>query len=650
MIEEGSIGNRLVRVGPHGYVIYVWETKPCRIVQSQDNHRWNLGWCQKDVDQLEAVGTRIIITTRNEHLLKNFQVDAIRTIDEMNENEALELFSWHAFHNKYPSVDYCQLSKRVVSYCGGLPLALEVVGSFLYGRMVLEWEDALKKLKKIPHNKIQEKLKISFDGLDDQKIKDIFPDISCFFIGMDKDKVTQILDGCGVFPRIGISILLERCLLKVDNKNKFMMHNLLRDMGREIVRNESPKEPEKRSRIFVNNDVLVVLEKQKVRDLSCFSCESNASCISLNKLPETLSKLKSVETLVISGCSNLESLPKDLGEMESLTTLEANETRIELLSSIVKVKKLKRLSLNGCKGPLSKPRWSWIFSSYLLSSSVVLPTSLQGLESLKILCLKNCNLSDDAIPNDIGSLVSLEKLDLGGNDFHALPSSISCLPKLTELWLERCSNLERISNLPPNLKRIYARFCKALESISYSSYMFYLHVRSCPKLVEISLVREFVRLPNIPTIEMNSCHAKLHQYILERILGEINQGIKLHTFVNEDDIWESSWSLYHKASQIADFDFEGYIFNVPFNIMEVYGDNPRTKWIIEDLPKVKDGANGMIHTIGKTCFDLNRRSSDRCIIIRKNRVSTSKYALWIKCIRFNFGCRAWFNEAIIRVT
>lgn len=64
-----------------------------------------------------------------------------------------------------------------------------------------------------------------------------------------------------------MSAFSNRCLLKVDVTNKLMMHDLLRDMGREIVHNESPKEPGKRSRLFVNDDVLYVLENQKVRDL-----------------------------------------------------------------------------------------------------------------------------------------------------------------------------------------------------------------------------------------------------------------------------------------------------------------------------------------------------------------------------------------------
>jgi hypothetical protein len=230
-----------------------------------------------DVDQIEQLnaiarsrdwfgsGSRIIITTRDEHLLKELEVDNVYTVTTMNDSESLELFSWHAFRNSFPTKDYSDISRNIVAYCGGLPLALEVLGSFLFSRSMPEWKSALDKLKRIPHEKIQKKLRISFDGLSDNTEKDIFLDISCFFIGMDKDYVAKILDGCGFFAKIGISVLIQRCLLKVSETNKFMMHDLLRDMGREIVREKHPNEPGKWSRLWLHEDAFDILTKHEVK-------------------------------------------------------------------------------------------------------------------------------------------------------------------------------------------------------------------------------------------------------------------------------------------------------------------------------------------------------------------------------------------------
>ena len=43
------------------------------------------------------------------------------------------------------------------------------------------------------------------------------------------------------------------------------MHDLLRDMGREIIRSKTPMEPEERSRLWFHEDALDVLSKETVR-------------------------------------------------------------------------------------------------------------------------------------------------------------------------------------------------------------------------------------------------------------------------------------------------------------------------------------------------------------------------------------------------
>ncbi|CAN6699641.1 unnamed protein product [Malus baccata var. baccata] len=57
--------------------------------------------------------------------------------------------------------------------------------------------------------------------------------------------------------------------------------------------------------------------------------------------------------------------------------------------------------------------------------------------------------ADDAIPKDLGSLISLQVLDLSWNVFHTLPS-LSGLSKLETLRLHNCFNLRTIPDIPPN--------------------------------------------------------------------------------------------------------------------------------------------------------------------------------------------------------
>jgi len=212
-------------------------------------------------------GSVLIVTSRDVRILKLLKVDYVYIMEEMDESESLELFCWHAFGQCNPIKGFHELSRDVVAYCRGLPLALEVLGSCFYERTEQEWKSVLSTLKKIPNAQIQEKLRISYDGLNNDMEKDIFLDICCFFIGKDKTYVTEILNGCGLHAGIGITVLIERSLLKVDNYNKLEMHDLIRDMGREIVRESSAKESGKRSRLWFHEDVHDILTTNSVRTL-----------------------------------------------------------------------------------------------------------------------------------------------------------------------------------------------------------------------------------------------------------------------------------------------------------------------------------------------------------------------------------------------
>ncbi|KAK2984162.1 hypothetical protein RJ640_000828, partial [Escallonia rubra] len=195
-------------------------------------------------------GSKIIITTRKKGLLRAHPAHKVHKVKILDRDKSLELFSWHAFGQDYPMDGYVEQSERLVRRCEGLPLALQVLSSSLLGKSIDIWEDALRKLEEVPHNDIQKVLEISYDTLQDDYDKNLFLHIACFFIGEEKDDTVKILEKCGLHPTVGIDSLIDRCLITVENGNKLMMHRLLQEMGKEIVRKESPKEPGKRSRLW----------------------------------------------------------------------------------------------------------------------------------------------------------------------------------------------------------------------------------------------------------------------------------------------------------------------------------------------------------------------------------------------------------------
>ncbi|CAL5340867.1 unnamed protein product [Camellia sinensis] len=188
-------------------------------------------------------------------------VDQLDAILGMRDWLFQELFSWHAFGQNRPIDGFIEVSERVIQYCGGLPLAIKILGSSLSGKNLNVWKSQLEKLKAIPDYQVIEKLKISYDSLQDDHDKNLFLHVACFFVGMDEGWVVTILDGCDFYTTVGIQNLIDRCLLMINTRKKLVMHQLIQEMGKEIVRQESLKEPGERSRLCNHKDSFNVLRE-----------------------------------------------------------------------------------------------------------------------------------------------------------------------------------------------------------------------------------------------------------------------------------------------------------------------------------------------------------------------------------------------------
>ena len=134
----------------------------------------------------------------------------------------------------------------------------------MYGRTKCEWRSALDKCKRILAGDIQEILKISYDGLD-QTQQDIFLDIACFLKGFPLNIVVDILSSIDFYePYYDIKKLIDKCLITITREDELSMHDLIQQMGWEIVRQKSPQVLEKRSRILCHKDALEVLQGNMV--------------------------------------------------------------------------------------------------------------------------------------------------------------------------------------------------------------------------------------------------------------------------------------------------------------------------------------------------------------------------------------------------
>ncbi|XP_033509467.1 disease resistance protein RUN1-like isoform X2 [Nicotiana tomentosiformis] len=233
------------------------ESKKVLIVLDDVDHKNQLESLTRERSWFGS-GSLIIITTRDKRLLCRLREKERYEAKLLNDNEAMLLFCWHAFDNHFPPEDYVNLARDIIKYSGRLPLALVTLGSHLQGSSVEEWGYEFEKLRAIPHCDIQKILKISFDGLDDET-QTVFLDITCAFHGFNEREVTEILNACGFHAKSAIATLVQKHLLQ-RSWHGLVMHDLVRDMGREIVRMESTRDAGKRSRLFIPQEVRDVLQ------------------------------------------------------------------------------------------------------------------------------------------------------------------------------------------------------------------------------------------------------------------------------------------------------------------------------------------------------------------------------------------------------
>ncbi len=193
--------------------------------------------------------SRIIITSRESNVVDNIMKIANckhlkHEMEQLNTIASRHLFNWHAFGSIDAIDGFQELATNVADACCGLPLALEVIGCFLFNKreerdLKSTWPQTIKTLN--DHKGIFEKLMISYDDLS-VEARMMFLDIACFMIGQHEHIAMQIFEACKLDyqgPATSFSSLKDKCLVKLDEDRQIVMHDVLRDMGRQVVRNES---------------------------------------------------------------------------------------------------------------------------------------------------------------------------------------------------------------------------------------------------------------------------------------------------------------------------------------------------------------------------------------------------------------------------
>ncbi|CAN1189746.1 Disease resistance protein L6 [Linum perenne] len=390
-------------------------------------------------------GSRFIVTSRNTKILSTLNDNQCRLqeVEAMDHSRSLELFCKHAFKKNSPPLNFKILSNKIVATTGGLPLTLKVIGSLLFKEDIPVWEEKLVQLQETPEFDVMKRLKISYDTLS-YEAQQIFLDIACFFIRTNKEFPCYMWSDCIYYPISNINILVQRSLLKVGENNEFQMHDQLRDMGREIVRQENIDHPGMRSRIWSDKDALNLLSNKKGTN-QVKAIRVNSSSIVLQELKSecftNLSELRYLEAKATKLTGDFSNLLPDLMwlrlpehknasmasfQMKNLVILDLQESEIEDswggLRKIKRAEKLKVLNLAKCRNLRKIPSFPNSGSLEILDLSYVRRWSqdqevldISKLKKLIVLRLKNFNVIK-ITGGTIGMMKGLRELDL--TDFY----------------------------------------------------------------------------------------------------------------------------------------------------------------------------------------------------------------------------------------
>ncbi|PRQ51464.1 putative TIR domain, winged helix-turn-helix DNA-binding domain-containing protein [Rosa chinensis] len=431
-------------------------------------------------------GSRIMITSRDkqratemESLRKGGNHDVeIYEVEKLNEDEACQLVKSNSSAGFYSEVDSTDYFTKMVTYAAGCPLALKIWSSL---SRKYSWDQMTKKL----NEKMGSIYGVSYDVLGDDE-KEIFLDMACFHKGKQINDVRGYLNCRGFNADSGIDELIGRSLIEV-REDHLWMHDVIQEMGREIVRKQCPEEAGRRTRLYSLKDICHVLQHDTgtatieimsmvhydISSLECNWKKPTSSMVHYDISPLECNWKKP---------TSLKLTPQVFGRMYNLTFLELDGHNFKLklpeggLESLPNV--LRYLSWKGyplgtlpskfspsCLVELhmrnSKLQTVWntdqkpqLLKKVDLSNSTELvdvPYLTACLESIN---LEGC-VSLDQVPN-LSKSLNIGSISLQGcKKLVIVPSYFKNLHKLTVLNLRGCRLLKCIPEMPSNMEFLH---------------------------------------------------------------------------------------------------------------------------------------------------------------------------------------------------
>ncbi|KAK4411153.1 Disease resistance protein [Sesamum angolense] len=501
-------------------------------------------------------GAKLILTTRFSNVCLQMTEVTLK-IELLNEEEAWRLFCRSA-GEVTTSEEVEPLARAITNECAGLPLAIDVVGASLRGKIMIElWNDALNALRSClfpedfqinvntlvrywlaeglleEHHDIEEVMDRGvaiIETLKDcsllehvdhsaVKIHDVIRDVSVWISSsLERECKSRVRSG------IGLHKMRKDELLIKSYKRVSFMDNQMRELPDAL--GECPTTSTlllQRNKMLeeIPGQFLLAFKSLRILDLS--------ECTSIKSLP-ALDRLTELRALLLDKCSNLETLPP-VGGLAKLQVFVCSETRITTLPQactlertdtlLNRIKKLKRLELSISLGhrPVKFPagsgghfmklvslndihlwgeRIEWLFAS---THSITF-THCKGLSSMFEKLVANSN--------EVGCLDTLWRLNISNcADWVGVGSNakFDMLPNLKDIYISTFTNMSCILDLALPLGLKLSRL-RRIRFINCSQLKYF-----------ISLGTTILTLEKLEYIFLNYCEHVEQVFRLDQNLG-----------------------------------------------------------------------------------------------------------------------------------
>ncbi|CAM6097876.1 unnamed protein product [Calypogeia fissa] len=456
--------------------------------------------------------SRFIATSRDSQLLRSNDYE-VYPVQRLNDPVSEQVFLSYAFPREAPPPHLVEYIHEVVRKCGGLPLTLEVIGKYLKvsGDSKEIWEETLLALDRADEvagfdENLWAKLKLSYDGLAEVE-KEMFLDAAEVLkdVPVCEAKRFWHVSARGLTNMhwkrlVDLSLVWEH--QKYVGEGEIVgMHEQLTSLAKKISQTHG-------RRIWNNEEHAELLEvlstenwkEDDVKDIVALKLENSASDASgLAKFRGAhLYKMKRLRYLTLADLQFRPPLDASLPlSLVWLSCYLVNFTNLPINPNLHK--HLVRLELKDCDG---------IFT---------LPDNFGSLRSLEVLKLYSETLK--SLPDSLGDLPKLQKLEIAGR-WKKLPETLGNLNALIFLKICDSPNLEELPRTLGNLIALenFAiwdcnRLSSLPKSLEHLSNLREFSLLSCEGVQELpaSFLRlqllekvfvEFTRLQSVPDIAL----------------------------------------------------------------------------------------------------------------------------------------------------